>query len=1068
MKLHRLEITAFGPFAGHEAVEFDQLNEAGVFLLNGETGAGKTSVLDAICFALYASAPTTTANGGRKPGHSDHADPDTAPLVELEFTSGARRWHISRSPAWSKPSKRAASGWSEQHSKVLLREWVDGQWRERSHRPDEVGQTIEHVIGLNREQFTQVMMLPQGRFAEFLRAGSKDREKLLETLFGTDIYPRIQQELKALATSSQAELDALFLEEQRDRQRVSQLDAQFRELLEQLPSGTVARPNARSAHSDDLGGEPGEESAGAVDSRETATQETTSETTPETREPITVAQLCDQLSTATRELRSARDTVSRQQTRAAERARELAQRLENIERHDRLSADLEELHSEQETVTSRETALERHRSAQKMSGFVAAVETATAASNEARVSMAAARDVFSEASPDLERFRGSLGSSATVLDEWLEGNQDLAAVRDTAISARQAAEQAMDVDASVSAVQRDLTEVDQAISQRGSRQRELAQELDGAVEKHAVTERAVMELRDATRDAGMIRDRHDRAQQALKASEEYQELARQRDGDGERYRVAEEKRRAAAQHVEDLETQRFASAAATLASALHRDEPCPVCGSTVHPDPADQEQGQEVTEEMLNSARSMRDSAQSEADRAHARWQAAQHSAAQALGVGALEDITAARETASTSQVAVQELDEHLEQLKTSEQELADLNRKIDDCRETQRQIELQSERDQTRHATLTTQLDQARERLNRELFGFESVRQRIGAAQDLVTAVSAMEVAQRRLDHANQELEYARNTLEAELVDSPFDNSDEVRAARLEQTQAQQIETWLIDYRERLGKVTAELATDVMTATAQLSSTERAGATTESVAEAREVGENLAAQRDRITAASGTLATLERSANDLSRTGGERDESLARAREKSERITGLSAVANGLTADNSLRMTLTSFVLAAKLEHVAAVASEHLQRMSSGRFSLIHTDQARGSGKAGLGLEVDDSWTGNRRGTETLSGGESFFTSLALALALADVVRAAAGGQDMDTLFVDEGFGSLDEDTLEQVLETIDGLRQNGRVIGLVSHVAEMKQRIGTQLVVTKTPKGSHLRVVTGLETNA
>ena len=178
MKLHRLEITAFGPFAGHEVVEFDTLNEAGVFLLNGETGAGKTSVLDAICFALYSTAPTTVAMGGRKPGHSDHADPDTPPLVDLEFSAGGRRWHISRSPAWSRPSKRAASGWSEQHARVLLREFVAGDWVERGYRPDEVGQTVEHVVGLNREQFTQVMMLPQGRFAQFLRAGSKEREKL--------------------------------------------------------------------------------------------------------------------------------------------------------------------------------------------------------------------------------------------------------------------------------------------------------------------------------------------------------------------------------------------------------------------------------------------------------------------------------------------------------------------------------------------------------------------------------------------------------------------------------------------------------------------------------------------------------------------------------------------------------------------------------------------------------------------------------------------------------------------------------------------------------------------------
>lgn len=1068
MKLHRLEITAFGPFAGHEVVDFGRLNEAGVFLLNGETGAGKTSVLDAICFALYSSAPTTVAMGGRKPGHSDHADPDTAPLVELEFTSGGRRWHISRSPAWNKPSKRAASGWSEQHAKVLLREWVDGQWQERSHRPDEVGQTIEHVIGLNREQFTQVMMLPQGRFAQFLRAGSKEREKLLETLFGTDIYPRIQQELKNLAAISQSELEALQLEQQRDVERVTQLNDQFVEVLGDLPVGTVTLPPHASAEAGEiLARDTGDGSSQSAESS-VGTRAPEPEGEGESQEPVTVAQLCERITHAAAELNSSREAVSQRQLRAADRARELAQRLQNMERHDRLTEALTQLEAQRDTAADRETALSRHRAAQKIAGFVSTVESALSASEEAKGSLTSAREAFSESSPDLGRFRSALGASVAVLDEWLDGSQELSAVRDAAVSVRQAAEQAREVDASVGAAQRALAEIERAIEQQSSRQQIVTRELNGAVDKRAAIEQVVAELQTATRDAGMIRDRHDRAQQTLKASEEFQGLARQRDREGERYRAAEDNRRAAAQHVEDLETQRFSAAAATLASTLHEDEPCPVCGSTVHPEPADQEHGQEVTEDTLNDARATRDRAQAQADQAHTAWQAAQQKASQALGAGALEDIEAARDAASECDLARRELDRQLEQLTNTERGLADLDRKINDSRDKLRDIELTVERDETRRASASTQLDEARTRLDRELFGFESVQQRIGAAQDLVTAVSTVDSAQRRVDRAEQELEYSRNTLDTELADSPFATTDEVRGAVLEPVRAQQFETWLVEHRDRYGKVTAELATDVMTATAQLTPEERAGTTPETVAQAKLKGEDLAAQRDLITAASGTIATLERSARELSRTGGERGATLERARENAYRLSSLSAVANGLSTDNGLRMTLTSFVLAAKLEHVAAVASEHLQRMSSGRFSLIHTDQSKGGGKAGLGLEVDDSWTGRRRGTETLSGGESFFTSLALALALADVVRAAAGGQDMDTLFVDEGFGSLDEDTLEQVLETIDGLRQNGRVIGLVSHVAEMKQRIGTQLVVSKTPKGSHLSVMTGLETNA
>jgi DNA repair protein SbcC/Rad50 len=152
--------------------------------------------------------------------------------------------------------------------------------------------------------------------------------------------------------------------------------------------------------------------------------------------------------------------------------------------------------------------------------------------------------------------------------------------------------------------------------------------------------------------------------------------------------------------------------------------------------------------------------------------------------------------------------------------------------------------------------------------------------------------------------------------------------------------------------------------------------------------------------------------------------------------------------------------VLAARLEQVAAAASERLVRMSGGRYTLVHTDEGAGRGRAGLGLRVVDAWTGVERDTTTLSGGESFFASLALALGLADVVTAEAGGAGIDTLFVDEGFGSLDEDTLDEVMDVLDGLRAGGRVVGVVSHVPELRQRISTQLHVHKGRRGSTVTV--------
>jgi exonuclease SbcC len=190
----------------------------------------------------------------------------------------------------------------------------------------------------------------------------------------------------------------------------------------------------------------------------------------------------------------------------------------------------------------------------------------------------------------------------------------------------------------------------------------------------------------------------------------------------------------------------------------------------------------------------------------------------------------------------------------------------------------------------------------------------------------------------------------------------------------------------------------------------------------------------------------------------------VAPLRERYELVRTVAEAARG-GGDNRYKMSLSTYVLASRLEQVAEAATERLLAMSDGRFALVHSDALSGNKKAGLGLSVIDGWTGNRRDTSTLSGGESFMASLAMALGLADVVQQEAGGIDIETLFVDEGFGSLDEQALEQVMDALEGLRSGGRVVGLVSHVAELKQRIPAQLQVIKGREGSRLEFVEQLQ---
>jgi exonuclease SbcC len=180
--------------------------------------------------------------------------------------------------------------------------------------------------------------------------------------------------------------------------------------------------------------------------------------------------------------------------------------------------------------------------------------------------------------------------------------------------------------------------------------------------------------------------------------------------------------------------------------------------------------------------------------------------------------------------------------------------------------------------------------------------------------------------------------------------------------------------------------------------------------------------------------------------------------------LDDLTRCVDGTGGDNTKRMTLSAYVLASRLEQVAAAATIRLSQMSGGRYALVHSAAGeRGRLRSGLSLEVLDAWTGSRRETSTLSGGESFYTSLALALGLADVVAAEAGGVGIETLFIDEGFGSLDDETLDEVMDVLDGLRTGGRAVGVVSHLGELRQRIATRLEVRKSPHGSTVRAIAG-----
>ena len=298
-----------------------------------------------------------------------------------------------------------------------------------------------------------------------------------------------------------------------------------------------------------------------------------------------------------------------------------------------------------------------------------------------------------------------------------------------------------------------------------------------------------------------------------------------------------------------------------------------------------------------------------------------------------------------------------------------------------------------------------------------------------------------------------AAELLAAALTEQAFDDIDAALAAALPRDELAILEHRVAEHEQRLATERGVLEDeDVVAALADdepdLESLEVASRTARQVADA-------AARRQATWEA--TTRRFDRLAQVI------RDEcaALGPSIEEAALVRRMADLVTGTSSDNDKRMRLSTYVLAARLERIAELANERLAVMADGRYELVHDDaSARGQRRGGLGLLVRDLWTGRERPTSTLSGGESFTTSLALALGLADAIREESGGQEFGTLFVDEGFGSLDQDSLEQVLDVLDRLRDGGRAVGVVSHVGEMRSRIATRVRVDKTAHGSSISV--------
>jgi exonuclease SbcC len=1022
VRIHRLEIAAFGPFAGTERIDFDRLSAHGLFLLNGATGAGKTSVLDAICFALYGSVPGARQDGKRL--RSDHAEAATEPRVTCEFSAKGRHFEVSRSPAWDKPSARGKNGFTVQQANTLLRERIDGAWVEKSGRNDEAGAEITDVLGMNREQFTRVVMLPQGDFAAFLRSKASDRLELLQSLFGTQRFEAVEQELSRQALTAKAEVASL----------TTKLDL----LLAQAEAETaVLELDPASA--------PGRDQPDAL-----------------------LAWLGDAAATAAEGRRTA---AAAAENHAADHASALEAANARANRHAKLAAaELRRLDAGDAAPLLAEKAatLGLHRQAEVLGGQLQAVESSAAAEGRAGTALLeAARTLRSAALTDTELAGQHLFIDAGTgnADDDAAGSHaalDSAAVRSTLTRLR-----------SLHAV---LTErlPDESrlvgLTERRGRLRQQLQELEsgqrtGAAALAALRSESVALSTGIRPLEELAAEVQLRTKEATAADELVTIVGRFLAAEAECSAIAEQ--HAAARHVHqdrrqhwlDLREQRLTNAAAELATQLLAGVPCPVCGSPEHPAPAPAAASALAVAEAEKAAQLASDTAE-ETFAALGRELADAHQNVAVLAAqGGSTPAEEARLEAATARERAEDAGRAATDLAASRARLAELEAAIAAADRAQADAASGIAQTQSTIAEIDEQAEALEHSLDKLRASHATLEQRIAALASTASVLEHADAAQSVLEQAAARTAEARRQLERALPAAGFSTETAAREALLPAPAAASLETAIRAGHDEAARIQELFAGEDLA----LAAAERAAGELVSDAALEELRTEAAAADRKAREAVLAAGLAENSLRTLGRIAGDYAELAAAGREPRDRAALLAAVADAAKGggDNTYRMSLNSYVLAARLEQVAVAASERLIGMSDGRYTLQHTDAkaARGA-KSGLGLEVVDEWTGQRRDTATLSGGESFMASLALALGLADVVQHESGGVDIETLFVDEGFGSLDEQALEQVMDALEGLRDGGRVVGLVSHVAEMKQRIGTQLQVVKGRSGSTLHI--------
>lgn len=906
-----LTMSAFGPYAGETIIDFRKLGEQGLYLVSGDTGAGKTTIFDALTFALYGEASGSNRTQGMF--RSKYADTAVPTFVRLSFLCRGQEYTVKRNPEYLRPKSRGQGVTTARAGAELV-------CRERVYAGvKEVNRVIQEVIGLDRDQFTQVAMIAQGDFLKLLLAPTEERSQIFRQIFDTGRYERLQNELKYEFNHLEEECKAI------------------RQSILQYMEGAACAPG---------------------DIRE------------------------EQMEKAKRDELLPSDMVSLLEELLQETQRGLF----------RIDTDMKKLQEELDEVkgqiVSGEKIVKNKRLLSEKKEAAALLQKEIQRAEERLEEERKKQPEIKDLTEQIARLKDRLPR----YDELDEGRDRQKKIQERIAEA---------IEQKVS-LEKEYGELRIKIRQEKEEQETLASaEVDWLREnnRYEGLEKDKMEIEEL---AGLFQEYENVNREYLEAVKQYQAARKQAEMLRERY--------------QGMRRSYMDEQAGVLAETLQEGSACPVCGSKSHPHPAALSPAAPGKKELELAEREVEKSEEIEGEKNSAA--AAQKGKSQEREKVLLSKL---------DKVRIQKIEE-IPAL--TEARIFELERQMEECRSLKRNHRKRKERYDIllemipKEETLSEKNRGRIQHMEQELAGWNSeaqtLKQRLEELEKELPMADREEAQNhiRTLENKQKEMEQALQTAEEEYQKRCGENSSLQGEIKTLQELLQQTEE--IDLDLKIGRKNSleEQETDL---------------------KSRRENQSILLEKNR--------SALEHIS--------ERKNTLEEKEQKLRWLKMLHFTANGRQGENG-KIKLETYVQSVYFERILEHANRRFEMMSNGQYTLIRQTEALNRQiQSGLDLDVIDHYNGSVRSVKSLSGGEAFLASLALALGMADEIQASSGGIRLDTMFVDEGFGSLDEESLRKAIRVLDELGDGHRLVGIISHVTDLKSRIERQIVVKKDRRG-------------